>query len=96
MSTDEPAPRPDLRGEPRSQGGRQGRVAERSYLSLIPWRNFRRAFFLILALGAILVLKRSAGGFFRTVLDSVAPPPASPARTGPETTVHLQSRSPAR
>jgi len=98
MSTDEPAPRPDPRGEHRSQGRRPDRVAERSYLSLVPWRNFRRVFLLILALGGILALKKSGGVFFRNVLDSVAPPPPqrSPAATVPETTVHLQARSPAR
>lgn len=95
MSTDEPAPRADPRGEPRSQGRRPDRVAEPSCLSLVPWRNLRRAFFLILALGAILALKNIGGGFLRNVLDSVAPPPRPPA-TGPETTVHLKARSPAR
>jgi hypothetical protein len=54
-------------------------------------------FLLILALGAIVALKKSGADFFRNVLDSVAPPPRRPpAATGPETTVHLQSRSPAR
>jgi hypothetical protein len=94
MSTDEPAPRRDPRGESLPKGWHPDRAAERSYLSLVPWRNFRRVFLLILALGAVLALKKSGGGFFRGVLDSVAPPPAAP--TGPETTVHLRVRSPAK
>jgi hypothetical protein len=84
----------------RSAGRHPGRPVERSYLSLIPRRNFRRALFLLLALLAVVALKKSGGGFFRNVLDSVAPPqtratsspPRSPAS---ETTVHLQLRPPA-
>jgi len=62
---------------------------ERSYLSLVPWRNFRRVAFLILALMAVLAIKHSGGGFFRGLFDSVggAPPSRAPAT---ETTVHLR------
>jgi hypothetical protein len=58
-------------------------------LSLVPWRNFRRVAFLILALMAVVVLKRSGPGFFRGLFDSVGgqPPPRAPAT---ETTVHLR------
>jgi hypothetical protein len=59
---------------------------------LVPRRNFRRAVFLIVALMAVVALKRSAGGFFNRVLESLAPPPAPApaAHHAPETTVHLQ------
>jgi hypothetical protein len=62
---------------------------------LLPWRNLRRAVFLILALMAVVALKRSAGGFFSRLLESVASPPAAaPAHAAPETTVHLQPGPP--
>jgi hypothetical protein len=68
---------------------------ERSYLALIPRRNFRRALFLVLALLAVVALKKSGGGFFGNVLNSVAPPATAPARP-PEapTTVHIQLKAP--
>jgi hypothetical protein len=77
------------------------RPVERSYLSLIPRRNFRRALFLLLALLAVVALKKSGGGLFRNVLDSVAPPQSRAARSqprppAPETTVHLQPGTPSR
>jgi hypothetical protein len=70
--------------------GRNGRRAERSYLSLLPWRNFRRALFLLLALLAVVALKRSGGGPFKGLIESVAPP--APAPRSVQTTVHLQVR----
>jgi hypothetical protein len=87
---------------------RVGRPLERSYLSLIPRRNLLRALFLLLALLAVVALKKSGGGVFRNVLDSVAPPrtPAAsappraltsaPRAPAPETTVHLQLQAPSR
>ena len=69
--------------------------AARSYLASLPLRSFRRVVFLILALMAVVALKRSAGGFFSRVLESVAPPPA-PAHTAPETTVHLHPGPPSK
>ena len=90
----------------RSPGRHSDRAVERSYLSLIPRRNFRRALFLLLALLAVVALKKSGGGFFSNVLDSVAPSRApSAARPRPsiaepapaaETTVHLELRAPPR
>jgi hypothetical protein len=62
------------------------RADDRSFFALLPWRNFRRAFFLILALLAVVAIKKTGGGLFRNLLDSVAPPAA---RAVP-TTVHLQ------
>jgi len=82
------------------------RPTERSYLSLIPRRNFRRALFLLLALLAVVALKKSGVGFFDSLFKSVgpttAPPTASPPTTTrrarapvPETTVHLRGKAPA-
>ena len=72
---------------------------ERSFWALVPWRNFRRVLFLILALGAVLAVKRSGGGFFGAVIESVGPPPPTttttptrePAPRPVQTTVHLQA-----
>jgi hypothetical protein len=74
----------------------QARGRERTYLSQVPWRNFRRVLFLIIALMSVVALKKGAGGFFNRVLESVArPPAAAPARsTAPATTVHLQPGPP--
>jgi hypothetical protein len=67
---------------------------ERSYLALIPRRNFRRALFLLLALMAVVALKKSGGGFFGNVLNGVAPPaPASARQSVPPTTVHIQLKA---
>ena len=67
------------------------RPGARSYLSLIPRRNLRRALFLLLALMGVVALKQSGGGFFRNLLDTVVAPtsPAPPATRAPETTVHI-------
>ncbi|HEX3697427.1 MAG TPA: hypothetical protein VH374_18785 [Polyangia bacterium] len=46
--------------------------APRSWTSLLPRRNFRRALFLILILLAVLAIKRSGG--LGTMFDAVAPP----------------------
>jgi hypothetical protein len=71
---------------------RMERPRQRSYLS-IPSRNVRRALFLVLALLAVVALKRSGGGFFSSVINSFGPPP--PARPAvPETTVHLHMKAP--
>jgi hypothetical protein len=75
------------------------RPVERSYLSLIPRRNLRRALFLVLALVAVVALKKSGADFFNVLFNSVgsAPPPARSAgapRPVPETTVHLQLKAP--
>jgi hypothetical protein len=68
---------------------------ERSYLALIPRRNFRRALFLLLALMAVVALKKSGGGFFGNVLNSVTPPATAPVRPAvPPTTVHIQLKAP--
>lgn len=84
----------------RSADRRLDRVVERSYLSLIPRRNFRRALFLLLALLGVVALKKSGRGFFGSVLDSVAPPrspaAARPRAPSPETTVHLELQAPSR
>jgi hypothetical protein len=66
-----------------ARGARDAVAEERSFLSLVPWRNFRRVAFLILALLGIVALKRSSGGFFSRLLDGVAPPAPSSSRAGP-------------
>jgi hypothetical protein len=52
---------------------------ERSFWELLPWRNFRRALFLIAALIAIIAIKRMGGFSFARMFDGIAPvsPPAS-------------------
>ena len=72
---------------------RMERPRGRSYLS-IPSRNVRRVLFLLVALMAVVALKRSGGGFFNSVINSFGPPP--PARPPvPETTVHMNMKAPA-
>lgn len=70
----------------------------RTSLAVLPWRNFRRVVFLIFALMAVVALKKSAGGFFNRIIESVTPPPvAAPAHpAAPATTVHLQPGPPPR
>ena len=88
MSIDEPAPGSGSRGELPAGSRREAQAGEKTYLALVPWRNLRRAVLLILALMAVVALKRSSGGFFSRILESVAPP--SPSHQAPETTVHMQ------
>jgi hypothetical protein len=56
--------------------------AEQSFWALVPKRNLRRALFLIVALGAILFIKRMGGFSLSKLFNDVAgggPPPASKA-----------------
>jgi hypothetical protein len=46
---------------------------ERSYWQLLPRRNFRRALFLLLVLGAVIALRQSGGLSFSKLFDGVAP-----------------------
>jgi len=73
---------------------RTERSGERSYSSLIPRRNFRRVLFLLLALTAVVALKKSGGGFFDSVINSFGSSPRPAHPPAPETTVHLQSKAP--
>ena len=59
-----------------------------SWLSLLPRRNFRRAFFLLLILLAVLAIKRSGGVRLGTIFDAMAPP-ATPAPSSEEPAYHL-------
>ena len=88
MSIDVPASGSGSRGELPAGSRRAAQAGEKTYLALVPWRNLRRAVLLILALMAVVALKRSSGGFFSRILESVAPP--SPSHQAPETTVHMQ------
>jgi len=54
--------------------------AEKSFWTLLPRRNFRRALFLIAALIAIIVIKRMGGFSLAKLFDGVAPTPAQKAR----------------
>ncbi len=97
MAIDEPASGSGSRGELPPASRHVAHAREKTYLALLPWRNFRRVVFLILALMAVVAVKKSGGGFFSRVLDSVAPTaqPAPPARhAASETTVHLQPGPP--
>jgi hypothetical protein len=63
---------------------------ERSYWQLLPRRNFRRALFLLLVLGAVILLRQSGGLSFSKLFDGVAPATA-PAPEGPKFQ-HLEVR----
>jgi hypothetical protein len=62
---------------------------ERSYWELLPRRNLRRALFLILALGGVLVIKHTGGLSFRKMFEDVAPEGTSGGFQ------HLEVRPPA-
>jgi hypothetical protein len=65
--------------------------AERSFWALLPRRNFRRALFLIVALAAIIVIKRMGGFSFAKLFDGVAPPPPpAPAQQSQPQFQHLE------
>jgi hypothetical protein len=82
LTTQDPETSPKFRREP---------PAERTFWSLVPGRNFRRALFLIAALVAILVVKKVAGLSFARMFDSVAPPPApAPAEKAQPSFQHLE------
>lgn len=63
---------------------------ERSFWELIPRRNFRRAFFLVLVLLAVLFVRHTGGLSFGKIFDGVAPVPAGAERTS--TYQHLEVR----
>ena len=86
-----PAERSPSREGPGTLPGFPERIdRERSFLSLVPWRNFRRVALLIVALMAVVALKRSGAGlgFVKGLMDGVAPPVPAPAV---ETTVHMRA-----
>jgi hypothetical protein len=60
---------------------------ERTFTELFPWRNLRRALMLVLLIVAILVIKRSTGGFLGRMGDlwgtTSAAAPGAPAPTPP-------------
>jgi hypothetical protein len=82
LTTQDPETSPKFRREP---------PPERTYWSLLPGRNFRRALFLIAALVAILVIRKVAGISFSTLFDKVAPRPAPvPAQKAQPSFQHLE------
>jgi len=56
-----------------------GPPPERTFAELFPWRNVTRALMLVGLILAIVVVKRSAGGFLQRVTNLVAPPSPSAA-----------------
>ena len=48
---------------------------ERSFWQLLPRRNFRRAFLLVIAILGVLAIKHTGGISLNRVFDRVAPPP---------------------
>jgi hypothetical protein len=59
--------------------------AEKTFWALLPRRNFRRALFLIVALLAIIAIKRMGGFSLAKLFNDVAPapPPATDAQSQP-------------
>jgi hypothetical protein len=56
---------------------------ERSFWQLLPRRNFRRALLLIIAIVAVLAIKRSGGLSLDKIFEQVAPVvPTQPAAPG--------------
>jgi hypothetical protein len=54
--------------------------AEKSFWALLPRRNFRRVLFLIVALVAIIAIKRMGGFSLGKLFDGVAPNPQTEQR----------------
>jgi hypothetical protein len=81
---------PAIRAKLRAGGVDLGAPSERGFWQRLPGRNFRRALFLILALGAVLVIRASGAVSFRKLFDNVAP--AAPA--APATFQHLEVKVP--
>ena len=69
--------------------------AERSFWQLLPRRNFRRALLLIIAIVAVLAIKRSGGLSLDKIFEQVAPAvPTQPAGSGAGFQ-HIEVRPPA-
>ena len=65
---------------------------ERSFRELVPRRNLRRAFFLVLVLFAVLFIRHTGGLSLGKMFDNVAPPPAAAPSGGAPTYQHLEVR----
>ena len=63
---------------------------EQSFWALLPKRNIRYALFLIAALVAILVIKRTSGFSLAKLFNDVAPPPAPPSKAQQPPFQHLE------
>ena len=55
---------------------------ERSFWQLLPRRNFRRALLLIIAIVAVLAIKRTGGLSLNKMFDQFAPVTTKPAGAG--------------
>ena len=60
---------------------------ERTFWQLLPRRNLRRALLLIIAIVAVIAIKRSGGLSLDRIFQQVAPPAPRPA-TDPNGTFH--------
>jgi hypothetical protein len=65
---------------------------ERSFWELIPRRNFRRAIFLVLVLGAVLFVRHTGGLSLGKVFDTVAPTSGPVPAERSATYQHLEVR----
>jgi len=65
--------------------------AEQSFWALLPRRNLRRALFLLVALVAIIAIKRMGGFSLGKLFDGVAPGPARQPEPGFQ---HLDVKKP--
>ena len=63
---------------------------EQSFWALLPKRNIRYALFLIAALVAILVIKRTSGFSLAKLFNDVAPPAPAPSRKQGQPFQHLE------
>ena len=63
----------------------EGPPPERGFWELLPRRNFRRVLLLLLALVAVVAIKRSRGGSLHNLLEVMAPPPPKVAAPAPST-----------
>ena len=64
--------------------------AEQSFWALLPKRNLRYALFLIVALAAILVIKRMGGFSLAKLFNDVAPAPAPRSEPQQPSFQHLE------
>jgi hypothetical protein len=66
--------------------------AEQSFWALVPRRNLRRALFLIVALAAILFIKRMGGFSLSKLFNDVAPPAPAPQSEPPFQRLEVKPR----
>ena len=67
---------------------------ERSFWQLVPRRNLRRALLLIIAIVAVIAIKRSGGLSLDRIFQQVAPPAPAPTTQPGGTYHHLEVHPP--